>query len=203
MTFSDNKTMTFFMISCKYPIFHRHHIPLITQILLRKISKFQASIIIRWKDSPRKYWKVYRNLIVSMHIYWWNIYFEKLCLIELVGIHGIMTIDGNVVKDLNITDLINDAMRERKLWEQWIKISLYDYSVYWIYFLHWWEIKDCPRVFVNSVKLRPRVNFTPFISKTQVYGEHEEGEKRINYKDEENSLILSDTWKNWYPPVSL
>ena len=29
--------------------------------------------------------------------------------------HGIMTIDGNVVKDLNITDLINDAMRERKL----------------------------------------------------------------------------------------
>jgi len=25
-----------------------------------------------------------------------------------------MTIDGNVVKDLNIADLINDSMRERK-----------------------------------------------------------------------------------------
>jgi len=28
--------------------------------------------------------------------------------------YGIVTIDGNVVKDLNITHLINDAMRERK-----------------------------------------------------------------------------------------
>jgi len=28
--------------------------------------------------------------------------------------HGIVTIDGNVVKDSNITDLIIDAMRERK-----------------------------------------------------------------------------------------
>jgi len=27
---------------------------------------------------------------------------------------GIVTIDGNVVKDSNISDLINDAMRERK-----------------------------------------------------------------------------------------
>jgi len=27
---------------------------------------------------------------------------------------GIVTIEGNVVKDLNIADLINDAMRERK-----------------------------------------------------------------------------------------
>ena len=29
-------------------------------------------------------------------------------------VQGIVTIDGNVVKDSNITDLINDAMRERK-----------------------------------------------------------------------------------------
>jgi len=39
----------FFTISRKHPIYHHHHIPLITQILLRKISKFRASIIIRWK----------------------------------------------------------------------------------------------------------------------------------------------------------
>jgi len=28
--------------------------------------------------------------------------------------HGIVIIDGNIVKDSNITDLINDAMREKK-----------------------------------------------------------------------------------------
>jgi len=31
--------------------------------------------------------------------------------------HGIVTIDGNVVKDSNIADLINDAMHEKKLWK--------------------------------------------------------------------------------------
>ena len=29
--------------------------------------------------------------------------------------HGIVTIDGNAVKDSNIADLINDAMHEKKL----------------------------------------------------------------------------------------
>jgi len=29
--------------------------------------------------------------------------------------HGIVTIDGNIVKGSNIADLINDAMRERKI----------------------------------------------------------------------------------------
>ncbi|KYN11437.1 hypothetical protein ALC57_16405 [Trachymyrmex cornetzi] len=44
--------------------------------------------------------------------------------------HGIVTIDGNVVKDSNITDLINDAMRERKTVKAvGIEVSSCDYSV--------------------------------------------------------------------------
>ena len=34
------RTMTFFTISRKHPIYHRHHIPIVTQILQRKILKF-------------------------------------------------------------------------------------------------------------------------------------------------------------------
>ena len=40
------RAMTFFTISREHPIYHRHHIPIVTQILQRKISKFRASIII-------------------------------------------------------------------------------------------------------------------------------------------------------------
>ncbi|KYN41686.1 hypothetical protein ALC56_03906 [Trachymyrmex septentrionalis] len=48
---------------------------------------------------------------------------DKLSLDE----HGIVTIDGNVVKDSNIAVLINEA-REKPL-KQWVEISLHDYSV--------------------------------------------------------------------------
>ena len=41
--------------------------------------------------------------------------------------YGIVTIDGNVVKDSNIAVLINEA-REKPL-KQWVEISLHDYSV--------------------------------------------------------------------------
>jgi len=42
---------------------------------------------------------------------------------------GIVAVDGNVVKDLNIADLINDAMREKKLRKQRAKLSSLDYFV--------------------------------------------------------------------------
>ena len=57
-------------------------------------------------------------------------------------------------------------------------------------------------VTVNSVKLRPCVNFRSFILKARVpcrlYREHEEEEKRKNYEqeiDEKSSFVLSRTRK--------
>jgi len=58
-----------------------------------------------------------RNLIllsVSIYTYWWNICFEKLCLIELIGTSMESWLDGNVVKDSNITDLICNAREKAK-----------------------------------------------------------------------------------------
>jgi len=40
---------------------------------------------------------------------------DKATLAKISWNHGIVTIDGNVVKDSNIADLINDAIRERKI----------------------------------------------------------------------------------------
>ena len=116
--------------------------------------------------------------------------------------HGIVTIDGNVVKDSNIADLINEAMRERKT----VK------AVGRNQFARLLRVLNIPSALVrnksllsahadavNIVKLRPRASSTPVTSKEQVprrsyRREPEEGEKRKNYEqeiDEGSSLILS------------
>jgi len=111
----------------------------------------------------------------------------------------IVTIDGNVIKDSNIADLINDAMRERKTVKAVGRISFtiipLNISSALVKNKRLLSIHD---VAVNNVKLRLRASFTPFILKAWVlrrlYREYKEGEKRKNYEqkiDEENSLILS------------
>ena len=116
--------------------------------------------------------------------------------------YGIVTIDGNVVKDSNIADLINEAMRERKT----VK------AVGRNQFARLLRVLNIPSALVrnksllsahadavNIVKLRPRASSTPVTSKEQVprrsyRREPEEGEKRKNYEqeiDEGSSLILS------------
>jgi len=124
--------------------------------------------------------------------------------------HGIVTIDGNVVKDSNIADLINEAMRERKT----VK------AVGRNQFARLFRVLNIPFALVrnksllsahadavNIVKLRPRASSTSVISKVpcRLYREPEEGKKLKNYEqetDEESSLILSRTRKTG-TPVSL
>ena len=46
--FADNETTNGGVFrKRKHPIYYRHHVLLVTQILLRKISKFRVSLIIR------------------------------------------------------------------------------------------------------------------------------------------------------------
>jgi len=113
------------------------------------------------------------------------------------------------VKDSNITDLINDAMRERKtvkavgrnqfarLFRVWNILSALVRNKR-LLFMH----GDA----VNIVKLRSRASSMHVISKRRVprrlYRKPEKGEKRKNYEqeiDEESSLILSRTQKTDTP----
>ena len=77
-----------------------------------------------------------------------------------------MTIDGNVIKDSNIADLINDAMRERKTVKAVGRISFtiipLNISSALVKNKRLLSIHD---VAVNNVKLRLRASFTPFILK--------------------------------------
>ena len=79
-----------------------------------------------------------------------------------------MTIYGNVMKDSNITDLINDVMRERKTVKavgrnQFARLlrALNIPSA----LVRNKELLFANRVIPNNVKFRPRVSSTPFISK--------------------------------------
>ena len=77
-----------------------------------------------------------------------------------------MTIDGNVIKDSNIADLINDAMRERKTVKAVGRINFtiipLNISSALVKNKRLLSIHD---VAVNNVKLRLRASFTPFILK--------------------------------------
>jgi len=101
--------------------------------------------------------------------------------------HGIMTIDGNVVKDLNIADLINDSMRERKT----VKAAGRNQFARLLRVLNILSaLMRNKRLLsthsvVNNVKLRLRTSSISFISKVRVpRWEHKEGEKRKNYEQE-------------------
>ena len=120
--------------------------------------------------------------------------------------HGIMTIDDNVVKDLNIADLINDSMRERKT----VKAAGRNQFARLLRVLNILSalVRNkrllSTHSVVNNVKLRLRTSSISFISKARVpRWEHKEGEKCKNYEqkmDEESLLILSHTW-NRYPRI--
>jgi len=102
------------------------------------------------------------------------------------------------VKDSNITDLINDAMRERKT----VKVVGRNQ------FARLLRVLNIPSAVVrnkrllsthgdavNIVKHRPRASSTSVISKVpcRLYREPEEGKKLKNYEqetDEESSLIF-------------
>jgi len=95
-----------------------------------------------------------------------------------------------VVKDSNIADLINDAMRERKI----VKAASRNQFALLLRVLNISSalvrnkrLLSTHSVAINNVKL-PRTTSMPFISKARVssrlYREHEEGEKRQNYEQE-------------------
>ncbi|KYN14459.1 hypothetical protein ALC57_13346 [Trachymyrmex cornetzi] len=122
--------------------------------------------------------------------------------------HGIVPTDGNVVKDSNIIDLINDAMRERKTVKKAVGRNQFARLLRALNIpsalVRNKRLLSSHGVSVNSVKLRPRASSTPFISKAQVPRRlyREEREEHKNYEqetDEESSMILSRTRKTDTP----
>ena len=86
---------------------HNHTMKRLTEKILESIPK-------SYRKHTHLLMKYLFRKAVPIYIYIYRIIDRNIDRISWDE-HGIMTIDGNVVKDLNIIDLINDAMRERKL----------------------------------------------------------------------------------------